>query len=74
MAEVKNAEEATERALSFLRSKYPIRGAVARPMRAVKSDGVWLVELDVGIVKVLVATIKIDASSGDIVEYSIPPL
>lgn len=71
---VRNAEEATERALSFLQSNYPLRRRIARPARATREDDVWSVDLDVGIVRVMIANFKIDVKTGEIVQYSIPPL
>ncbi|MFQ6075570.1 MAG: hypothetical protein ACE5Z5_05490 [Candidatus Bathyarchaeia archaeon] len=73
MPEIRNAEQATDKALSFLREKYPSRARVARPARAFKEDGVWQIQLDLGIARVLIATLKIDAKTGEILEYSIPP-
>lgn len=72
--EVKNAEEATDVALSFLQTKYPLRRRVARPAKAVRENDVWSVDLDVGIVRVLIANFKIDSKTGEILQYSIPPL
>lgn len=74
MSEIKNADEATEKALSFLMEKYPLRGKVARPIKTNRENNHWLVEFNVGIVRVLTATIKIDAFSSDVIEYDIPPL
>jgi len=74
MNKIKNASEATDKALSFLMEKYPLRGKLARPLKAVHEDNLWIVEFNVGIVKVIVATIKIDASTGDVLEYNIPPV
>lgn len=72
--EVRNAEEATERALSFLQSKYPLRRRSARPARAIRKNDVWSVDIDVGIIRVMIANFKIDAKTGEIIQYSIPPL
>ncbi|MFQ6116315.1 MAG: hypothetical protein ACE5NG_19835 [bacterium] len=74
MAEIKNASQATEKALSFLLEKYPMRGKVARPLKAVHENNFWVVEFNVGIVRVMVATIKIDRSTGEVIEYNIPPV
>jgi len=71
---IRNAEEATERALSFLQAKYPLRRLTARPAKAIRENDVWSVDLDVGIVRVLIANFKIDAKTGEIIQYSIPPL
>lgn len=68
MPEVKSAEEATQIAHSFIK-KYR---AVAYPLKAVRQGDVWLMEMDVGPVFVKVARLKIDAKTGEILEYSIP--
>jgi uncharacterized membrane protein YkoI len=66
--EVKSAREATEIARSFIQ-KYRF---IARPLKAVREDDTWLVEIDVGPWSVKVAKVKLDAKSGDILEYNIP--
>lgn len=66
--EVGSAEAATEIALGFVRK----HNLVASPLRAVRHDGLWLVEVDVGYIGVRVATFKIDATTGTILEYEFP--
>lgn len=66
--EVKSAAEATEIARSFIK-KYRL---YTRPLKAVREDDTWLVEIDVGPIFAIVARIKVDAKSGDILEYTIP--
>ena len=66
--EVKSAKEATEIAQSFIK-KYR---TIVRPLKAVREGDTWLVEVDVGPIFVAVAKVKIDAKSGDILEYIIP--
>ena len=66
--EKKSAEEATARALSFIK-KYR---TIVRPIRAVREDDSWLVEIDVGPIFTAIAKVKIDAESGDVLEYTIP--
>jgi uncharacterized membrane protein YkoI len=66
--EIKTAEEATEKARAFIK-KYRM---IARPLKAVRENGVWAVEIDVGPILVAVAQVKIDANTGDILEYNIP--
>jgi len=66
--EIKSAEEATVRALSFIK-KYR---TIVRPIRAVREDDSWLVEIDVGPIFSAIAKVKIDAESGDVLEYTIP--
>jgi hypothetical protein len=72
MDKIKNASEATEKALSFLMEKYPIKGQIARPMKTRRKNNLWVVEFNVGIVEVIIATIKIDPVTGEIMEYNIP--
>lgn len=67
-SEVKSAKEATEIAQTFI-SKYRF---FTRPLKAVREDDIWLVELDVGPLFTVVAKVKIDAKSGEILEYNIP--
>ncbi|MFH0847094.1 MAG: PepSY domain-containing protein [Chloroflexota bacterium] len=66
--EVKSAEEATEIAELFLK-KYRW---LVRPLKAMRGDDVWTVEVDVGLIGVAVATVKIDAKTGAVQEYNIP--
>ena len=66
--EIRSAEEATTRAISFIK-KYRY---YARPIKAVRENDNWLVEIDVGPIFTTVAKIKIAAGSGDILEYNIP--
>ena len=68
MPEVKSATEATEVARSFLR-KYRM---ITNPLRAIREGDAWLVEIDVGPIFKSVAKVKIDAKSGEILEYSLP--
>ncbi|MDI6884833.1 MAG: hypothetical protein QMD22_00500 [archaeon] len=74
MDKIKNASEATEKAVSFLMEKYPLRGRIARPIKTTRENDLWVVEFNIGIARVLIATIKIDAVSGEILEYNIPPV
>jgi hypothetical protein len=69
--EVKSATEATEIALSFLREHYQF--IPQQPIKAVKEDNVWLVEIDVCLLRTRIAKIKIDAKTATILGYSIPP-
>lgn len=67
---VRTASQATDIALSFVSKHRPF--ALARTLKAVREDGTWSVEVDVGVVAVRVAKIKIDADTGDILEYNFP--
>jgi len=71
MPELKSAPEATEIALSFLKEHYQF--VPQEPIKAAKEDNIWLVEIDVGLLRTRIAKIKIDARTADILEYSIPP-
>ena len=62
----KSAEEATEIALDFVKKYYPF---YHRPIKSVKEDSIWLVEIDVGLVTTIVAKVKIDAKTGNILEF-----
>lgn len=66
--EVKSAEEATEIAKTFIRKHF----AFFRPLKAVLGDGVWVVEIDVGLFNVQIAKVKIDAKTAVILEYELP--
>ena len=68
MPEVKSAREATKIAYSFV-NQYR---TYARPMKAVRENDIWLVEIDVGVLATKVANVKIDAKTADILEYTIP--
>jgi len=68
MPEVKSARRATEIAYSFVKKYRPY----AKPLKAVRLNGTWLVEIDVGPLSVKVAKVIIDAESADILEYTIP--
>ena len=66
--EIKSAAEATTIAQSFVK-KYRF---IARPLKAVREDDTWLVEIDVGPLTTMIAKVKVDAKSGEILEYTIP--
>ncbi|NQT47507.1 MAG: hypothetical protein HQ578_00875 [Chloroflexi bacterium] len=66
--EVKSAARATEIALSFIKQYH----GFARPMKAVREDNTWLVEIDVSVLAPIIAKVKVDAMSGDILEYTVP--
>jgi len=69
--EAKSAADATEIALSFISKHYQF--IPQEPIKAAKEDNIWLVEIDVGLLRTRIAKIKIDAKTADILEYSIPP-
>jgi len=66
--EIKTAEKATAIAHSFIK-KYR---SFARPVKAIREDDAWLVDIDVGPLAAKIAKVKIDAKTGDILEYTIP--
>jgi len=66
--EVKSAAEATEIARNFIK-KYRV---IAAPLKAVREGGAWLVEIDVGPLFKSVAKVRIDALTGEVLEYAIP--
>ena len=67
-AKVDTADKAMEIAHSFIKKYSP----VALPLKAVREDDVWLVDIDVGALAVKVAKVKVDARTGDILSYEIP--
>lgn len=67
---VESADRATEIALSFLKEHYQF--IPQQPIKAAKEDNIWLVEIDVGLLRARIAKIKIDAKTATILEYSIP--
>lgn len=67
-AKVDTADKAMEIAHTFIKKYSP----VALPLKAVREDDVWLVDIDVGALAVKVAKVKVDARTGDILSYEIP--
>ncbi len=59
------AEEAMEIAHSFMMKD----NAVALPLKAVRRDDVWLVDVDIGAVRMEIVRVKIDASTGNILGH-----
>jgi len=68
-AKVDTADKAMEIAHSFIKKYSP----VTLPLKAVKEGDVWLVDIDVGALAVKIANVKVDARTGDILSYEIPP-
>ena len=66
--EIKSAAEATRIATTFLKQYYNF----LRPVSAVKENGNWKVRVDVGIVTSKIAKLEVNASTGDVTEYSLP--
>ena len=69
MIEVDSAEKATAIAVDFVK-KYK---QVVIPTSAHKEADVWIVTLDVGAIIVKIATVHVEAGTGAIKEYDIPP-
>jgi len=65
---VRSAPEATNIAMTFVKK----HRFFLRPLSAVRENGHWLVKIDVGPMLKEVANIKIDAQTGEILEYDIP--
>lgn len=65
---VRTAAEAMDIAHTFIKKYSP----VALPVKALKEDDVWLVDIDVGALSVKIAKVKVDAKTGDILSYEIP--
>lgn len=65
---VDTADKAMEIAHSFIKKYSP----VALPLKAMREDDTWLVDIDVGALAVKVAKVKVDARTGDILSYEIP--
>jgi len=59
---VDNAEEAMDIAHTFMKKD----SSVALPLKAVRQDDVWLVDVDIGAVRVEIVRIKLDAKTGNI--------
>ena len=65
MSEDISAQEAIEIAQEFIEPYYPWR----QPIKAVRENGQWIVEFDVGAVKIEIATVKVDAINKEIKEF-----
>ncbi|MCI0439462.1 MAG: hypothetical protein L0177_10055 [Chloroflexi bacterium] len=70
MSEITSAREAIEVAEKFIEPYYPWR----QPVKAVREGDTWLVEFDVGAVKVVVASVKLDAHTREIKEFNRAPV
>ena len=65
---VNDADYATVVALSFIKRYYYF----VQPKAAKKTDGMWEVKVDVAVVGEKVASIQIDADTGQIIAYEFP--
>ena len=68
--DVKSASQAITIAESFLKKHLVV--FFVQPKKAVREDGFWLVEIDIGPIIPKIAKFKIDANSGEIMEYDLP--
>jgi hypothetical protein len=55
--------------VAFLKQHFSWGG---RPVSARRDNGIWLVEVDIGVFKPRVGQVKLDSESGHIVEYQFP--
>jgi hypothetical protein len=62
LEKVDNAEDAMAVANSFMKKD----NSVALPLKAVRRDEVWLVDVDIGAVRMEIVRVKIDAKTGGI--------
>ena len=67
-SEIRSAGKATEIATTFLKQYY----GFLRPLSAERSNGNWVVKIDVGAILKEIAEITIDASSAEIISYKLP--
>lgn len=63
--EVDSAEEAMDIANAFMKKDHP----VALPLKVVRRDDVWLVDVDIGAVRMEIVRVKIDAKTGAILGH-----
>lgn len=68
--QVKTALQATTIAESFVKEHLSV--FFTRPKKAVREGEFWLVEIDIGPIIPKIAKFKIDANSGEIMEYDLP--
>ena len=69
MPRLEYADTATETAMAFVKQHYFWGG---RPRSARQEDGVWLIEIDIGITKTRLGHVKLDAETGQVIEYLFP--
>ena len=65
MRENTGAQEAREIGRECVRPE----GRGGEPIKGVRENGEWIVEFDVGAVKIEIATVKVDASNKEIKEF-----
>ncbi len=62
---VDDDEEAMHVAHAFMKKDNP----VALPLKAVRRDDIWLVDVDIGAVRMEIVRVKIDAKTGEILGH-----
>ncbi|MBI4203127.1 MAG: hypothetical protein HY532_08465 [Chloroflexi bacterium] len=62
---IASASQATEVAVEFLKRYYPF----IAPVKVKKENELWLVQADVGAVTVRLATVVVDAQTGEILSF-----
>ncbi len=65
LEKVDNAEDAMAVANSFMKKD----NSVALPLKAVRRDDVWVVDVDIGAVRMEIVRVKIDAKTGGILGH-----
>ena len=70
MAKIESADQATEIAVAFLKEYHTV---LQRPHRARLEQKTWVVEVDIGAIFTRMAKVSIDADTGRILEYDVPP-
>lgn len=65
---IQTVEDAIQRADQFLSRYY----AFKRPLAVTKEEDTWLLEYDVGVLRIEKIRLRIDTNSGAVVEYNNP--
>ena len=65
MPEITSGAEAINIASEFIEPHYPWH----QPLKAVREQNIWLIEFDVGALRVETAVVKIDADTHEIKEF-----
>lgn len=63
---IKDAVDATNRVAEFFRQHY----SFIYPVQARQEGGYWLVDVDVGAAKTIIVRARVNALTGDIVDYA----
>ena len=65
---ITSAKQATEIATEFLNEYFTAQ----KPISTKKGNGNWVVKVDVGLFLTQIATVEIDADSGEVLSYVLP--